>query len=54
MAGRCCTFPVEQAPYDEIGKTCGWVLVSADRQLLGTGLAETPTDIATRLNLPTT
>jgi predicted nucleic acid-binding protein len=29
-------------------------LVSADRQLLAAGLAQTPADIATRLNLPTT
>jgi predicted nucleic acid-binding protein len=29
-------------------------LVSADRKLLAAGLAQTPTDIATRLSLPTT
>ena len=29
-------------------------LVSADRKLLAAGLAQTPADIATRLNLPTT
>jgi predicted nucleic acid-binding protein len=28
-------------------------LVSADRKLLAAGLAQTPTDIATRLSLPT-
>jgi predicted nucleic acid-binding protein len=31
----------------------GVPLVSADRELLAAGLAQTPTDIATRLSLPT-